>query len=99
MQWRARGRSGPGLSLGLVGARADRLATGAAAAPPQGKRPFRRPYRLTSAPGARRPRSSLMAFVNHAAREIYTKIVYYGPGLCGKTANVQYIYDHTVVDG
>ena len=29
------------------------------------------------------------------AREINCKIVYYGPGLCGKTTNLQYIYDKT----
>jgi signal recognition particle receptor subunit beta len=28
-------------------------------------------------------------------REITCKLVYYGPGCCGKTTNVQYIYDHT----
>lgn len=36
-----------------------------------------------------------MAFINYATREIYSKIVYYGPGLCGKTTNVQYIYERT----
>jgi hypothetical protein len=36
-----------------------------------------------------------MAFINHAGREICCKIVYYGPGLCGKTTNVQHIYDRT----
>ncbi len=34
-----------------------------------------------------------MAFINYAAREINCKIVYYGPGLCGKTTNIQHIYD------
>ena len=34
-----------------------------------------------------------MTFINYAAREINCKIVYYGPGLCGKTTNLQYIYD------
>ncbi len=33
-----------------------------------------------------------MAFINYAAREINCKLVYYGPGLCGKTTNLQYIY-------
>ena len=37
-----------------------------------------------------------MAFINYASREIYCKIVYYGPGLCGKTTNLQYVYDRTV---
>lgn len=36
-----------------------------------------------------------MAFINHAGREICCKIVYYGPGLCGKTTNVQNVYDRT----
>jgi mutual gliding-motility protein MglA len=36
-----------------------------------------------------------MAFINYASREICCKIVYYGPGLGGKTANVQHIYDRT----
>jgi len=34
-----------------------------------------------------------MSFINYAAREINIKIVYYGPGLCGKTTNLQYIYE------
>ena len=34
-----------------------------------------------------------MSFINYAAREINVKIVYYGPGLCGKTTNLQYIYE------
>ena len=33
-----------------------------------------------------------MSFINYAAREINCKLVYYGPGLCGKTANLQFIY-------
>jgi signal recognition particle receptor subunit beta len=33
-----------------------------------------------------------MTFINYAAREINCKLVYYGPGLCGKTTNLQYIY-------
>lgn len=33
-----------------------------------------------------------MSFINYSAREISCKIVYYGPGLCGKTTNLQYIY-------
>lgn len=33
-----------------------------------------------------------MAHINTAAREITAKIVYYGPGLCGKTTNVEYIH-------
>ena len=34
-----------------------------------------------------------MSFINYASREINCKIVYYGPGLCGKTTNLQYIYE------
>ncbi|MGA2448818.1 MAG: ADP-ribosylation factor-like protein [Polyangiaceae bacterium] len=36
-----------------------------------------------------------MSFINYMAREINCKLVYYGPGLCGKTTNLQYIYDRT----
>ena len=36
-----------------------------------------------------------MSFVNYSSREINTKIVYYGPGLCGKTTNLQYIFNKT----
>jgi len=36
-----------------------------------------------------------MSFINYSSREINCKIVYYGPGLCGKTTNLQYIYDRT----
>src|SRR3569833_3287084 len=31
-----------------------------------------------------------MSFINYSSREINCKIVYYGPGLCGKTTNLQY---------
>lgn len=33
-----------------------------------------------------------MALINIAAREIHCKIVYYGPGLSGKTTNLKYIH-------
>jgi len=33
-----------------------------------------------------------MAQINVAAREIHCKVVYYGPGMCGKTSNLQYIH-------
>jgi len=39
-----------------------------------------------------------MAFINYAAREINCKIVYYGPGLCGKTTNLQWIHGKTRPD-
>jgi len=37
-----------------------------------------------------------MSFINHSSKEINCKIVYYGPGLCGKTTNLEYIYNKTV---
>ena len=36
-----------------------------------------------------------MTFINYASREINCKIVYYGPGLCGKTTNLQHIFEST----
>jgi signal recognition particle receptor subunit beta len=39
-----------------------------------------------------------MSFINYSSREINCKIVYYGPGLCGKTTNLQYIYGRTSPD-
>ena len=39
-----------------------------------------------------------MSFINYLSREINCKIVYYGPGLCGKTTNLQYIYNKTNPD-
>jgi mutual gliding-motility protein MglA len=37
-----------------------------------------------------------VSFINFAAREINCKIVYYGPGLGGKTTNLQWIFDQAV---
>ncbi len=34
-----------------------------------------------------------MSFLNYSTREINFKIVYYGPGLSGKTTNIKYIYE------
>ena len=34
-----------------------------------------------------------MALINHRAREIHFKIVYYGPGLGGKTTNLRFLHD------
>jgi small GTP-binding protein len=34
-------------------------------------------------------------FINHASKEVTAKIVYYGPGLSGKTTNLQYIFSVT----
>lgn len=39
-----------------------------------------------------------MSFINYAQREIILKIVYYGPGLCGKTTNIKFIYSGTNPD-
>ncbi len=36
-----------------------------------------------------------MSFINYSSREINCKLVYYGPGLGGKTTNLQYIYEKT----
>ena len=34
-----------------------------------------------------------MSLINYASREINCKIVYYGPGLGGKTTNLEYVYE------
>ncbi len=39
-----------------------------------------------------------MSFINYAAKEINCKVVYFGAGLCGKTTNVQYVYENTQQD-
>jgi signal recognition particle receptor subunit beta len=39
-----------------------------------------------------------MSFINYSSREINCKIVFYGPGLCGKTTNLQFIYTKTNPD-
>ncbi|HNX20562.1 MAG TPA: GTPase domain-containing protein [Acidobacteriota bacterium] len=36
-----------------------------------------------------------MPFINYAHREITCKLVYYGPGLGGKTTNLQWIFEKT----
>ena len=45
---------------------------------------IRHPYAILSPP---------MVLFNHATREMTAKIVYYGPGLCGKTTNLMVIFD------
>jgi len=40
-------------------------------------------------------RSLIGPYMGFPAREINCKLVYYGPGLGGKTANLQWIYEHT----
>jgi mutual gliding-motility protein MglA len=39
-----------------------------------------------------------MVFFNYSTMQMTAKVVYYGPGLCGKTTNLQYIYSHTAGD-
>jgi len=39
-----------------------------------------------------------VSFINYSTREINCKIVYYGPGLCGKTTNLQFIYKKALPD-
>lgn len=39
-----------------------------------------------------------MALFNYTSREVNAKIVYYGPGLSGKTTNIKYIYDKIIPD-
>ena len=39
-----------------------------------------------------------MSFINYSSREISCKIVFYGPGLCGKTTNLHWIYKKTNPD-
>lgn len=39
-----------------------------------------------------RNREANVAFVNLKKKELQAKIVYYGPGRCGKTSNLQYIF-------
>jgi signal recognition particle receptor subunit beta len=39
-----------------------------------------------------------MVFFNYSTMQMTAKVVYYGPGLCGKTTNLQYIYGHTSND-
>ncbi len=36
-----------------------------------------------------------MSFINYSAREIILKIVYYGPGLSGKTTNIKFVHTAT----
>ena len=39
-----------------------------------------------------------MVFFNYSTMQMAAKVVYYGPGLCGKTTNLHYIYQHTTGD-
>src|SRR6202023_3910780 len=66
--------------------------------------PAQRRARLVQSAGGGRDRGrsaergKRMTFINYASKEINCKIVYYGPGLCGKTTNLQYIYNKTSPD-
>lgn len=39
-----------------------------------------------------------MVFFNYSTMQMAAKVVYYGPGLCGKTTNLQWIFEHTSTD-
>ena len=39
-----------------------------------------------------------MALINHRAREIHFKVVYFGPGLGGKTTNLRFLHDRLPAD-
>jgi signal recognition particle receptor subunit beta len=39
-----------------------------------------------------------MVFFNYSTMQMAAKVVYYGPGLCGKTTNLHHIYSHTSND-
>src|SRR5690242_6012732 len=61
--------------------------------PPRWKRVSwaRRKTRSTSSSVEHR-RYRRMSMINYASREINCKLVYYGPGLGGKTTNLEHIY-------
>ena len=40
-----------------------------------------------------------MVFINEAIKEITLKLVYYGPGLCGKTTNLEHVHGNPKVAG
>ncbi len=39
-----------------------------------------------------------MPAINFATREIHFRVIYYGPGLCGKTTNLRSLHDRTPED-
>jgi len=39
-----------------------------------------------------------VSFINYASKEVNCKVVYCGAGLCGKTTNIQYVYEQTQKD-
>src|SRR5882672_12470640 len=38
-----------------------------------------------------------MVLFNYSTKELTAKVVYYGPGLCGKTTNLQWIHEKTPI--
>ena len=62
---------------------------------PRGRLAVRRDLRRRHRQPLQRVTREAMSFINYSSREINCKIVYYGPGLCGKTTNLQYIYNKT----
>lgn len=46
----------------------------------------------------RPPAGKDMVFFNYSTMQMAAKVVYYGPGLCGKTTNLHFIYGHTTSD-
>lgn len=48
-----------------------------------------------STTGRGAPDNELMVFFNYATMQMAAKVVYYGPGLCGKTTNLHHIYGRT----
>src|SRR5580765_4602828 len=56
-------------------------------------RPVTRSTRCSANNPARVRRGSTLALINHRTHEIHFKIVYYGPGLCGKTTNLKALHD------
>src|SRR5712692_8975517 len=46
-------------------------------------------------PAARSEHNRAVVFFNYATMQMAAKIVYYGPGLCGKTTNLHHIYGRT----
>src|SRR5260221_10821224 len=49
--------------------------------------------RLLGSPPGRRMKFHPMVLFNYSTKELTAKVVYYGPGLCGKTTNLQWIHE------
>ncbi len=39
-----------------------------------------------------------MAFIDYSMKQLAAKVVYYGPGMSGKTTNLQWVFEHTSAD-